>query len=88
MYGHFCNHGLILPNQSGFRPNDSAFNQLLAITHHIYCAFEENPSKETRAVFLDLSMAFDRVWHEGLMDKLEWKSISGNLLTLVRNKGI
>ena len=85
MYEHFCNHGLITPNQSGFRPNDSAINQLLAITHHIYCAFEENPSKETRAVFLDLSKAFDRVWHEGLIYKLECKGISGNLLTLVRN---
>ena len=67
MYEHFCNHGLITPNQSGFRPNDSAINQLLAVTHHIYCAFEENPSKETRAVFLDLSKNFDRVWHEGLI---------------------
>ena len=85
MYEHFCNHGLITPNQSGFRPNDYAINQLLAITHHVYCTFEENPSKETRAVFLDLSKAFDRVWHGGLIYKLECKGISGNLLTLVRN---
>ena len=85
MYEHFCNHSLISQNQSGFRPNNSAINQLLAITHHIYCAFEENPCKETRAVFLDLSKAFDRVWHEGLIYKLECKGISGNLLTLVRN---
>ena len=83
MYEHFCSHGLITSNQSGFRPNDSAINQLLSITQHIYCAFEENPSKETRAVFLDLSKAFDRVWHEGLIYKLECKGISGNLLTLV-----
>ena len=85
MYEHFCNHGLITPNQSGFRPNDSAINQLLSITHQIYCAFEANPSKETRAVFLDLSKAFDRVWHEGLIYKLECKGISGNLLNLVKN---
>ena len=44
-----------------------------------------NPSKETRAVFLDLSKAFDRVWHEGLIYKLECKGISGNLLNLVKN---
>ena len=53
MYEHFCNRGLTTPNQSGFRPNDSAINQLLAITHHINCAFAENPSKETKAVFLE-----------------------------------
>ena len=32
-----------------------------------------------------MSKAFDRVWHEGLIYKLECKGISGNLLTLVRN---
>ena len=85
MYEHFYNHGFITPNQSGFRPNDSAINQLLSITHNIYRAFEEKPSKETRAVFLDLSKAFDRVWHEGLIYKLECKGISGKLLTLVKN---
>ena len=41
MFVHFCNHGLITPSQSGFQPNDSAINQLLAVTRHIYCAFEE-----------------------------------------------
>ena len=33
----------------------------MAITHNIYRAFEEVPSKEMRSVFLDLSKAFDRV---------------------------
>lgn len=33
---------------------DSTINQLLSITHKIYNAFEEIPSKETRSVFLDL----------------------------------
>ena len=52
---------------------------------YVHNTFEENPCKETRAVFLDLSKAFDRVWHEGLIYKLECNGISGNLLTLVRN---
>ena len=51
MYEHFYNHGFIIPNQSGFRPSDSAINQLLSITHNIYRAFEEKPSKETRQYF-------------------------------------
>lgn len=85
MYEHFYNHGFITPNQSWFRPNDSAINQLLSITHNIYRAFEERPSRETRAVFLDPPKAFDRVWHEGLIYKLECNGISGKLLTLVKN---
>ena len=56
--------------QSGFRPNDSCVNQLInSITHNIYCAFDANPALEVRGVFLDLSKAFDKVWHEGLVCK-------------------
>ena len=79
IYDHFSRNKLLTPNQSGFRPGDSTINQLLFITHKIYCAFDDTPSKETRAVFLDLSKAFDRVWHKGLIHKLRFNGISGNL---------
>ena len=46
--------------QSGFRSNDCA-NQLISITHNIYCAFDANPSLEVRGIFLDLSKVFDKV---------------------------
>ena len=58
-------NNLLSKNQSGFRPGDSTINQLLSITPEIYNAFES--LDETRAVFLDISKAFDKVWHEGLM---------------------
>ena len=32
------------------------------------------------ANYLDISKAFDRVWHEGLLFKLELTGIPGNLL--------
>ena len=56
---------LLNNNQSGFHPGDSCKHQLPWITHEIYKAFDENPSLELRGVFLNLSEAFDRVWHEG-----------------------
>ena len=35
---------------------------------------------ETRALFLDISKAFDKVWHNGIIFKLKCNGISGNLL--------
>ena len=64
--------------QSGFRPGDSCIYQLISITSDIYRSFEKHD--ETRALFLDISKAFDKVWHEGLIHKLKCNGISGNLL--------
>ena len=85
IYEHLCNNRLITPNQSGFRPSDSTINQLLSITHNIYEGFEMEPSRETRAVFLDISKAFDKVWHESLLFKLKRNGIGRTLLELIRN---
>ena len=85
MHNHLCTNGLISAQQSGFLPGDSTINQLLSITHKIFTGFEESPSRETRAVFLDFYKAFDRVWHEGLVYKLERNGISGKLLKLMKN---
>ena len=38
-------------------------------THEVYKAFDANPSLKVRGIFLDLSKAFDKVWHNGLMYK-------------------
>ena len=76
---------LLNPNQSGFRPSNSCINQLLVITHEIFEAFDCNPSLEVRSVFLDISKAFDKVWHEGLLYKLKSMGISGELYNLLEN---
>ena len=76
---------LLNPNQSGFRPSASCINQLLAITHEIFEAFDCNPPLEVRSVFLDISKAFDKVWHESLLYKLESMGISPELHNLLEN---
>ena len=81
IYSFLNSNKLIDSNQSGFRPGDSTINQLLAITTEIYNAFENHA--ETRAAFLDMSKAFDKVWHKGLLFKLKQNGISGNLLKMI-----
>ena len=45
-----------------------------------------NPkSLEVRAVFLDISKAFDKVWHDGLIFKLKQNVVSGSLLMFFQN---
>ena len=48
--------------------------------HHL--ALDEG--KEIRVVFCDISKAFDRVWHKGLLNKLENIGIQGSLLLWIK----
>ena len=64
-------NNLLTPHQSGFCPNDSWIYQLLSIIHSIYAVFNHNPSLEVRRNFWVVSKAFGKVWHEGLLYKLE-----------------
>ena len=80
----FINVNNLLSNyQSGFRPGDSAIYQFISITSTIYETFEKYD--ETRALFLDISKAFDKVWHDGLILKLKCNGISGSLLDFFQN---
>ena len=76
---------LLCDNQSGFQPSDSCEYQLLSIVHDIYASFDCNPPKDVRGIFLDISKAFDRVWHEGLIYKMKCIDITGMPLKLLQN---
>ena len=82
LYKYLNTNNLITKNQSGFHPGDSTTNQLLYLVNEIHEAFEDPKSLEIRATFLDISKAFDKVWHEGLVFKLKQNGVSGNLLKL------
>ena len=73
-------NNLITENQSGFQPGDSCTNQLLSLVHEIHESFDCGLA--VRSVYLDMSKAFDKVWHEGLIFKLKQNGIEGKLLNL------
>ena len=84
MFNFFIENKLISSiSSSGFKPGDSCINQLLSITHEIYKSFDVG--LEVRSAFLDISKAFHKVWHDGIIYKLTQNGISGNLLNLLED---
>ena len=81
MFSFFLANKLLAPNQSGFGPGDCCINQLLLITHEIYSSFDDG--FDVRSVFLDISKAFDKVWHEGIIFKIQQNGISDDLLNIL-----
>ena len=76
LFKYLENDNLLNPHKSGFCRGDSCVHQLLSITYDIYKSFDANPWFEVRGIFLDMSKAFDRVWHEGLLFKLKRLGLS------------
>ena len=81
MYNYRISNDLITKNQSGFRPGDSVTNQLIYLVDEIHSSLDMNI--DVRSIFLDMSKAFDKVWHEGLLFKLKRNGINGKLLQLL-----
>ena len=73
MFDSILEKGLILANQSVFKPEDSCISQLLSIAHNIYKSL----------VFLNISILFDKFWLDGLISNVQENGISGSLLNQV-----
>jgi hypothetical protein len=81
IYNFLISNKLLVPNQSGFIHGDNTVNQLMSICNNISLHFENG--EEVVGVFLDLTKAFDKVWHEGLKYKLQKIGISGHIFELL-----
>ena len=75
LFNHLRDNNIFTSFQSGFIPRDSTTNQLTFL-YNTFCQALV-AGKEVRAVFCDISKAFDRVWLAGLLHKLKSVGISG-----------
>jgi hypothetical protein len=67
--------------QFGFRSKHSTTQQILRITETVSIRYNEN--KSTALTTLDLEKAFDKVWHDALIHKLEMYGFPTYLIKIV-----
>ena len=78
---HLEKCGLFSDFQYGFRSSRSTADLLTVVSDRIARAFDRCGA--IRAVALDISKAFDRVWHARLLHKLKSYGISGQIFSLI-----
>ena len=78
---HLEKCGLFSDFQYGFRSSRSTAHLLTVVSDRTARGF--NRSGATRAVALDISKAFYRVWHAGPLHKLKSNGISGQIFGLI-----
>ena len=77
LYNHLYSNNLLYKYHSGFRPDHSTTCQLIDIFHHICQSFDA--IQHSCMIVCDISKAFDKAWHRGLLFKLRQTWISNYL---------
>ena len=83
IFEYLMHNGLLTVNQSGFIRKDSTVYQLLTIYDDI-CKSLDN-QEVTQAIFFDISKAFERVWHRGLLRKLYGIGIRNDIFSWLKD---
>ena len=80
LLSHYIDGNIITERQAAYLQGDSTISQLIYIIHQIRSSW--NIGKVTQGIFLDISSAFDKVWHKVLIAKLEQIVKDDSILSL------
>jgi hypothetical protein len=83
LLSHCEENNLITERQAAYLKGDSTVNQLLTLVHKIRESWTKN--NITQKIFMDIEGAFDKVWHAGLIAKLQQIGIVGETLLLLKS---
>ncbi len=75
---YFLSNRLLYKYQSGFQAGHSTVHQLVEMYDDVCTALDKR--EDYCMIFCDISKAFDRVWHAGLLLKLQSYGVTGQLL--------
>ena len=83
LLNHCISNDIITDKQAAYLKGDSTVTQLIYLVHSIRLAWGQKNIAHT--VFLDISAAFDKVWHKGLLAKLKQIGVTGKVLNLLES---
>jgi hypothetical protein len=83
LFTHLSKRNFFHPSQAGFRKGFATYDNIFLLQRSIYSALRSR--SHLPVAFLDISKAFDAVWHNGLLSKMDTADIKGHAWNWLRS---
>ena len=83
LLSHFLDNNIISDRQAAYLKGDSTTHHLIYLIHRICQSWTRG--EVTHGLFLDVKAAFDKVWHAGLISKLDSVCVEGKALDTLQS---